>query len=86
MVASQVDSSIEKKHCDTVYESVYHGLLSANFVFLFFRPTADNPTNRKVEARGRIYDGGTINLMGTTDRRNAQTFHRGNKEMPIRRR
>ncbi len=38
MVASQVDSSIEKKHCDTVYESVYHGLLSANFVFFVFPP------------------------------------------------
>ena len=37
MVASQVDSSIEK-HCDTVYESVYHGLSSANFVFFCFPP------------------------------------------------
>ena len=66
-------------------ESVYYGLLSANFEF-FLRPTADNPTDRIVEARGRIYDGGTINFMGTADRRNAQTLHRGNKEKPIRRR
>ena len=65
-------------------ESVYYGLLSANFDYL--RLTADNPTNRIVEGRGRIYDGGTINFMGTTDRRNAQTLHRGNKEMPIHRR
>ena len=51
MVASQVDSSNEKKHCDTVYESVYHGLLSANFDFSA-RQRITRPTEkwRRVDA------------------------------------
>ena len=50
--------------------SVRYGFAKREFNF---RLTADNPTGRKIEARGRICDGGTIEPMRTADRRNAQT-------------